>query len=474
MSNQGSENIKLYTHNIHSKTIVNIGSRLEMFLDDYLIENSSRGVNIRLHSPIKREIVLETNKPWEGPASAYYTVFKDGSIIRLYYRGFAISDTSENQVTCYAESTDGIHFNRPNIGLYEFKGSKNNNIIFMGYESHNFAPFLDINPNTKENERYKAIGARWPKINGQFECQLHAFKSPDGINWTRIRENPIRTKGAFDSLNVAFYDSSEQCYRLYSRNFDVEGYRIIQWSTSKDFINWSDPQPNRYPPGYPIEHLYTNATIPCPGAEHIYLSFPKRFVPERKKVIECSENGVSDAVFMSSRDGALWNRFAEGWIRPDLDKKDWTHRSNMPAWGIIQVDPNEFSFYISENYCWPTNRLRRMTIRRHGFSSMHADYNGGEFTTRPLTFNGKHLILNYSTSAVGFVKVEIQDQKGKPLPGYTLDDMLPLYGNELDSPVEWQTGSNIASLNGQIVRFRFFLKDADIYALRTGELKIQR
>ena len=116
------------------KAPVAIGSRIEMFVDDWLIDSSRSpgNVSLQLQTPVNREIVLVTDRPWEGPDSAYFTVFQDGPLVRLYYRGIVpAGDTSIGQVTCYAESTDGIHFTRPSLGLVEFDGSKENNIIFV-------------------------------------------------------------------------------------------------------------------------------------------------------------------------------------------------------------------------------------------------------------------------------------------------------------------------------------------------------
>jgi hypothetical protein len=443
------------------KGTVEIGSRVEMFVDDWLIDaNRTRGqISLELQRPVRREVVLVPDKPWEGPYSAYYTVFQDGPLVRLYYRGIVPGgDSSSGQVTCYAESTDGIHFTRPNLGLVEFEGSTENNIIYRGVEAHNFAPFLDANPEAKANERYKALAG--------IQSKLYAFISPDGIHWKKLQTEPVMTKGAFDSLNLAFWDS--RGYRCFSRHFE-DGVRAIQSCISTDFIHWSDPVPNRYSTNAPKEHFYTNGTRPCPGAPHIYLSFPKRFVPERKKFADYKEPGVSDAVFMSSRDGVNWERtFLEAWLRPGLDNRNWTQRSNMPAWGIVQVDPSEFSMYVSEHYEWPDNRLRRVTVRRHGFASVHGGANGGEFTTRPVTFTGKNLILNYATSAAGSIQVEIQDAQGKGIAGWTLGDMPLLFGDELDAVVHWKTNADLSGLVGKPVRFRFVLKDADLFALRVG------
>lgn len=452
-----------------SPSPVAIGSRVEMFVDSWLVDSTrSKGVSLKLQTPVRREVVLTTDKPWEGSSSAYFTVFQDGPRIRLYYRGFVPEggDASDKQVTCYAESTDGINFTRPNLGLYEFQGSKENNIVHMGVEAHNFAPFPDTNPNAKAEERYKAVGG--------IASRLFAFSSPDGIRWKKLHADPVMTKGAFDSLNIVFRDEQMKLYRCYSRHWTDGGYngfRAVQSSTSDDFVHWSDPSPNRYRAADgsepPPEHFYTSATTPCPGAPHHYLAFPMRFVPDRKLPTPMKDAGVSDAVFLSSRDGVNWDRtFLEAWVRPGLDERNWTHRNNMPARGIVQTSSSEFSMYISEHFAWPDNRLRRITVRRNGFASMHADHGGGEFTTRPLTFAGKNLLLNYATSAAGSVQVEIMDEAGKPLPGYALIDMDLLFGDELDAVVKWKSGKDLSGMMGKPVRLRLVMKDADLFSLR--------
>ena len=122
--------------------------------------------------------------------------------------------------------------------------------------------------------------------------------------------------------------------------------------------------------------------------------------------------------------------------------------------------------YISEHYGWPDNRLRRITIRRHGFASMHASRDGGEFTTLPFTFSGKSLFLNYSSSAAGSVKVEIQDGSGQPLSGFSLAENELLFGDELDAVVKWKTGADLSSITGKSIRLRFVMKDADLFAFK--------
>lgn len=453
-----------------AKPVTDIGSRWELFVDDWLID-TAKNATLKLHTPERREVALVTDAPWEGISSAYFSVVQDGEVVRLYYRGSAVgSDLSEDQVTCVAESPDGIHFTRPKLGLIDVAGTKENNVIWKGIESHNFAPFLDKNPACKPDERYKALaginhpGRNWQE--GAVPAGLFAFVSADGIHWRKIRKEPVITQGAFDSLNLAFWDSVRARYTCFSRIF-TDGVRAIQSSHSSNFLDWSEGVANRYAKGVPFEHFYTNATVPCPGAEHLLLSFPKRFVPERKRIDSYPESGVSDAVFMSSRDGLNWDRpFLEAWVRPGLDEKNWTDRNNMPAWGIAETAPGEWSMYISDHYQWADNRIRRLVIPRHRFASVNAGARVGEFTTRPVKFAGDRLTLNYSTSAAGNVQVELQDEAGRPLPGYTLADSVLFFGDELSEEVRWKSGEDLSLLAGKPVRVRFVLKDADVYAMR--------
>jgi hypothetical protein len=377
---------------------------------------------------------------------------KDGGRYRMYYRG---NPPGLPEVTCYAESKDGITWTKPNLGLFPFKGSTKNNIVWAGPGTHNFTPFKDTNPAAADAERYKAVGGG----------PLLAFVSPDGIRWKLLRERPIITKGAFDSQNLAFWDARRGCYVAYFRGFR-DRVRDILTATSPDFLTWTDPVYLDYG-GAPREHFYTNAITPYFRASHLYLGFPKRFVPGRKVVTEQPEGGVSDGVFMTSRDGLHWDRrFREAFIRPGPDRLNWMHRSNMTAWGLLPTAAGEISLYYSEHYNTPQNQLRRATLRTDGFASVRAPAAGGELLTKPLTFQGQKLVLNYSTSAAGDVRVEVQGADGKVLPGFALFDCPEIYGDQIERTVAWKGGPDLGRLAGKPVRLRFVMRDADLYALR--------
>ena len=234
--------------------VLKVGSRLELFVDDWLIARMDN-LSLVMHRPRPGEVVMEFNRPWEGEYSAYVTVFQDEDIFRMYYRGVG-ADRSSKEVYAYAESHDGVQWKRPSLGLKSFQGSTDNNIIWMGKGSHNFAPFKDSNPNVPADERYKAVAGG----------PLRAFASADGLNWRQIREDPIISDGAFDSQNLVFWDPLRKNYVAFYRDFIrprgeagkflwFSGIRGIKTATSPDFLNWTDGRYLDYGDA-PLEHFY--------------------------------------------------------------------------------------------------------------------------------------------------------------------------------------------------------------------------
>ena len=219
---------------------INISSRRELFVDNHIVDRISGDAELHLHKPRAQEVVLVTDKPWEGNTCAYYTIFQDGDLYRMYYRGShydeATRKAAHREVTCYAESKDGIHWTKPELGLFEFHGSKQNNIVWDGIGTHCFTVFKDGNPNCPQHERYKAISRGRPRA----KKGLYAFKSRDGIHWSLMKDEPVITTGAFDSQNLAFWDPHAKIYREFHRTFH-EGVRAIMTGTSSDFLNWTDP-----------------------------------------------------------------------------------------------------------------------------------------------------------------------------------------------------------------------------------------
>jgi hypothetical protein len=450
---------------------VKIGSRRELFVDQFLIDKLT-GAALALERPHDEGIVLRFDKPWEGLFCGYATVIKDGPLYRLYYRGLPDdgADGSNKEVTCYAESKDGVAWTRPELGLFEVRGTKANNVVLAGAApfSHNFCPMLDPRKDVPKEQRYKALA-------GVGRGALTAFVSADGLRWKKLRDEPVLTRGAFDSQNVPFWSEAEQCYLCYFRVFE-RGIRRISRSTSKDFVSWSDPVMMGYG-DRPVEHLYTNQTSPYFRAPHLYIGIAARFMPGRQvlsaeqaraiKVDPGYFKDCSDGVMITTRGGDRYDRtFMEGFLCPGIGLENWVSRTNYPALNVAPTGPNEMSLYANQNYGQPTSHLRRYSLRLDGFAAVVAPYAGGELLTRPLTFSGKELVLNFATSAAGGIRVEVQDASGKAQPGFALADAVETIGNEIERVVRWRGGSDVGALAGKPVRLRFVLRDARLYALQ--------
>ena len=113
--------------------------------------------------------------------------------------------------------------------------------------------------------------------------------------------------------------------------------------------------------------------------------------------------------------------------------------------------------------------MRRYTLRTDGFVSIHAPMSGGELVSKPFTFTGQKLSLNFSSSAAGGLRVELQTPEGKPIPGFSLDESAEIFGDSLDRTVTWKSPRNLGELAGQPIRMRVELKDADLYSFRFGD-----
>ena len=450
---------------------ISLGTRRELFVDDFLIERIA-GARLEMYPPRAEESVLTFDKPWEGIYSAYATVIKDRELYRMYYRGLPVARHDlDSEVTCIAESADGKQWEKPNIGLFEVQGTRDNNVILARHRGcHNFAPFLDTNPRTPPDQRYKALG-------GTGEPGLIAFASPDGIRWRELQQAPVITKGAFDSQNVAFWSHSEGQYVCYFRVF-VDGFRWIARATSPDFLHWSEPE-ELETDGKPRQHLYTNQLLPYAVAPHIYIGQPTRFFPGRRALSPEQlrrlntpadwgyANDCADIVLVTARgDKELKRTFMEAYIRPGLDPRNWTSRANYTVYGLVQTSDQEMTLYVEHNLGYPTAHVRRYTLRVDGFASVRAPYAGGEMVTRPFSFAGRSLLLNFATSAAGGIRVEVQDGAGTPLPGFTLADCPEIIGDDVQRVARWKDTDDLSTLAGKPIRLRFALNDADLYSLR--------
>ncbi len=503
---------------------IDIGSRLEPLVDEHLIESKSGAIELKLHRPIRKSDSITLDRPWEGNNSAYATVLKDGDRFLFYYRGTALALTDKVHgvhfaTTCVMTSSDGTHWTRPDLGFVRRKGWERNNIIltfdpetpidfskgqtlddgndllsgkkvpFTG-AVHNFTPFIDSNPDCKADEKFKALG-------GHDHRTLYAFKSVDGIHWSMLQNEPVIVDGMMDSQNLAFWDPVQKCYYAYYRDFknrkgDTRKYakhefsfqeRDVRVATSKDFLHWTegewiDWQPDR------MTQLYTSQTQLYPGAPHLRIGFPMRYIPGRGLFSELNQRIAkastyyatvyTDTGFITSRDGRRFNVWPDALVRPGPSSEHWFYGFGGTALNLFETPsphpggPMEWSFYVQDHGAWFGKGVtyNRYSIRKDGFVSASSPMSGGEFITKPIRFDGNRLLLNYSTSAAGSIRVEIQNVDGTPHPGFTLQDCQETFGDSISGTVAWKDSADVSSLSNKSVRLRFRLQDADLYSLQ--------
>jgi len=470
--------------------VADIGSRLELMVDRFLV-SELKGAELKLHTLQPAPPAAKSRMGgWH-----YATVLKDGDRFRQYGRGYHVGDSSSvnyrnvgweatrlNEVTLYAESADGICWNQPELGLFDclkidqrlldfaekrkITPNRMSNIVVANEfgPCHNFTPFIDTRPGIPADQRYKALGGltyfecpekrQWPAKYGP--DGLRAFVSADGIRWKRLRQEPVIPGdwGKFDSQNVAFWSEAEQQYVSYFRFFDG-GRRAVKRSTSKDFLNWTEPVVMKGRRVVEKEELYTNGTRPYFRAPHIYIAPATWYLAK--------ENPNTRVILMTTRAGSDTYDRTFGQEQFLADPKAG-NRTNYLAWDNgVQTGPRELSFY---------NLGLRYTLRLDGFGSVRAGPEGGELITKPLNFRGKALVVNFETRADGSLRVEIQDAVGKPLRGFGLEDCAPLCGDEIEKPLVWKGGTDLGALAGKPVRLRIGLKDADLYALQFREKQV--
>ncbi|MCB1103775.1 MAG: hypothetical protein KDK74_03510 [Cephaloticoccus sp.] len=492
-----------------------IGDSLQLMMDVSLVDKLSDGIRMVQGTPEFREIVLKSDRPWEGRAFIISSIYQHEGVYHLLYRGHNTDsgdETIRSYYLCLATSTDGITWEKPNLGLVTFKGSKQNNIIgFSDGEAMPFCyTFYDPRPETPADERVKAIlmrdGDRRAGGAGK-GLRAQVLASADGRVWRDLNLGADLQSdriNAFDGGSV-FWSEAEQQFVGYFRWWEVDppthdrllfdwmigrpGVRTAFRSVSKDLRSWSTPEPMSYG-GTPREHIYEASTTPYFRNAELYVVLANRFNPGRRAITLEEERAfditrfpgnqinptytfasdANDMVLLLTKPGETdYQRpFMEAFLRPGTDPRNWTSRNNYTALtgGLIPTGPAEMSFFITRHHLQPGNHIQRVSLRTDGLVSARAGYAGGELTTVPFTYTGDHLVINFATSGAGEVRVELQDAAGNPLPGFSLEECDVLIGDRIDHTVSWQGRESLSGYIGRPVRLKFVMSDADLYSFK--------
>ncbi|MCI8417403.1 MAG: glycoside hydrolase family 43 protein [Lachnospiraceae bacterium] len=482
---------------------VRIGNRREVCWDEFLLEEA-KGIQVQMHRPEFRNVALECDAPWEGNVCGYFTLIPDETQFRLYYRGDqldvdndGVCKPSHKTMYCYAESKDGKTFHRVPVNEISFWGRKDNNIISDGVRDNMYV-FRDSNPSCPPDARYKGLA--------EADDVLWYYKSQDGMHFTK--ERVLADDGAYDSLNVIFWDEETEQYFFFYRGLHGENAPKGKWSgkewrsmhttiirdvrvrTSKDFENWSEPRLIQFDPEREDTELYTNQIQKYYRARHMFLGFPTRYVDRyqdaqnfnhlpdwkhRQKLIRNwgrSGTAMTDAMIMTSRDGFTFRRTEEAFLTPGIERTcNWYYGDCYLCYGMAETAsdipgaPREISLYMGQDYRVNPVKLCRYAIRLDGFFSWHCDYEPGKAVTKPLIFAGNSLEINFATSAAGYVQIRLLDGEGNFLEGY---DSGRLFGDSVDRAVDFQ--KPLAELAGKEIRMEVSMRDGELYAFQFTEM----
>lgn len=474
----------------------------EFFWDDELIDLSQTTAERRLHRPVRAENVLTFDKSWEGNGCGYFDIVYDDvkGVYRMYYNGLSMyrEDGSlyhpDDVRVCCIESADGVHWERPNLGLREFQGDRNNNIIVTTdqFESligiDNFYVNVDRNPSPAVPGRFKAVMQfTRRKPDGTSALSLVSLASDDGYRFRVL--GTVTEKGFFDTLNTFLWHRAGGKYLCYIRSFHEKGtgkeydrqagiplnsyVRDIRVLESEDFVTWSEPEHIQFDSENDFA-LYTNCVSAYPGSDML-VGFPTRYVerPEwspafdelcgkeerlwRMKLDKRFGLAVTDCLFMCSRDGKNWRRYDEAFLRPGPEKPGtWVYGSCYPAVGFTGGGEELNMFAYDNHWIHEPTVLYRMSLRRDGFASMHAGIRPETVRTRSFVFEGSELYVNVSTSAFGSVKIRLFAEDG------TRAESAEMFGDSVDKRIFFEGG--IKHLAGKPVQMEIALCDADVYA----------
>lgn len=483
---------------------IDAGSRLQVLWDDHVVDVGKTTASRIVRHPEFAGTVMTHDKPWEGDGCNYHCIVPDrdekGELLRMYYNGWAIGCgwkdvrehfSADGARICYAESRDGgLTWVKPNLGIVDFRGSKDNNCILdkksFGKPWDNFMVLKDDNPSCRPDERYKGIGRH-----GGLWC----FFSADGIRFRKGWQ--LAVPGAFDTLNVVFWDKTRGEYHLYLRGYikvkaDRNGdnnARAVFHSVSRDFKSWSKPKPLDFGEATEEYALYTNVIQPYFREPSVFVGFPSRYVerkawtpnydrlpsPEKRKWRMDKAHGgnprygltITDCIFIFSRDGQRFYREDEAFMRPGPENPgNWVYGDGYPAYRLVKTaapfgGDDEISLYAPDrHWCGIASNLNRYRLRQDGFISRRGTYAGQKVVTKPLVFTGSEMLINFSTSARGRMFVTLRDASGRSLKS------IELFGDKVDRPVDFAEGGKVADFAGKPVVVEFELFDADIYSFR--------
>jgi hypothetical protein len=461
--------------------------RKYLLLDSRLL-NTTENVALRVGTVQKhpKNPLFGEDRPWEVRYDNLYpnAIFDaEEQTFKCWYNPFIIdrgtSETSPAQRAsipytkipnqrremglCYATSQDGITWQKPNLGLIEHAGDKNNNLLARA--AHGPGVFKDLHE-TDPAKRYKMLFA------SDVPAARHGVSvrfSADGIHWGDPIKVENRNAARGDSHHTWLWAPELNRYVSCSRpmgwgerragNVDVP-LRPISRTDSEDFIHWSDAQ-IVLDPSDPQRQYYV---MPIFHYADVYLGFLMIF------------NAITDRVHCEltwSPDTWQWNHIDA--CTPLIDTSD---QKGDYDWGCVYASvpiflPDTIRIYYGASdethYGWRRGYLALATLRPDGFAGLQPATPNLPATvmTQPIVCTDSRLRLSADASG-GIIRVEILDPEGK-----TLEESQPITGNVTDAELSWSSGNDLSAYQDKAIQLRFKLTHAKLYAFSFADATVQ-
>ena len=480
-----------------------------LFIDDSHVHRMSGTARI-FHQPVKHKgPVLCPEQPWEQVRLHLWSApvwSEEKSRWRMWY--FGSDGSSKGLVPLYAESADGLTWNKPRLGLVSWNGSSSNNLFDLGFEARsakeNRIVLLRDDGEANSAERFKGL----VRVSGK----LRVLVSADGLVWKPLDSEPITSDDEY-RLN---YDDHNRRFLVTAKRNDDDGLgRRVTLATSNDFLHWTKPalilsadrtdqeigrrrleeclrDPDRRHPQFvrPDEFftdIYNMPVFPCGD---MYLGLPTLFHHSGPFAHSTAWNqdGISYPSLVSSHDLQTWNRLSRQPFIPHSrlsDEHNYDHGAIQANRPVRNGDELWFYYHatrfthlkqevieragLRKSPDEPMGAIYLARLRLDGFASLHAGEEPGVVVTRPVKVTGPRLFVN-ADAAGGEVRTQIVVPGSRDaLSGCSLSDNMPLKEDRICASVQWREDVDFSPLVGREVQLEFQLRNAHLYSFWFGD-----
>ena len=482
-----------------------------LFLDPAILARVE-GAEIHVNPAQRRETVILPDRPWEKHIISFFlTVRDEGGKLRMWYicrngvvvrpdGGMGPSTPDSQANLAYAESSDGIHWTKPSLGIYDYLGSKDNNLV--GVHSLEGVVFQD--KNAPAAERYAYVTTGRPLGDKQGPIGIYRYHSPDGLRWERDAQPIIQA--ASDTQNVVWWDEHRKEYVVILRGWE-NGHRKVSRLALPSLTAPTTLKPTGTSPYFNKEiptilacdeqdptrtDIYNMSAQPYVVDSHWYVAFPsflRRWTAtdERRQPGMKRSIGPVEVQFAGSRDSLQWHRYdRKAYASPgiansanDRDSTDITDtaKKNVVYMGTGMVVRGDEIWQYGTEFESAHGDIQarkrktdgvivRYVQRVDGFVSLDTGNTQGIARTVPVKITGRRLLLNVDTGALGEVRVAVLDSDGKALPGFGFEECVPLEYNGTGAVVSWRGQPDLSSLEGRELALEFRSNRTKLYSFR--------